>query len=82
MNLIRVAGHIVNMDTVLYVEYGNATGEEYIRFNFSGPVQTVTDTVASDDSKWLVKGPDAAAFIQWLEKNSEDVTPRAAEGRQ
>lgn len=73
MNLIRIARHIINMDNVLYVEYGGEHDESYVRFNFSGPVQTVTDNIASDDSKWLVKGPDAALFIAWLEENSHDV---------
>jgi len=78
MNLIRVAGNIVNMDNVLYVGYGGENDESYVRFNFSGQVQTVTDNVASDDTKWLVKGPDAARFIAWLEEHSHDV---ATEGR-
>lgn len=75
MNLIRIAGHVVNMDNVLYVEYGKRGEEDFVMFNFSAPVHAVTNNQASDRPTWLVTGADAAMFIRWLEKNAKDVTP-------
>lgn len=73
MNLIRIAGHVVNMDNVLYVEYGKRGEEDFVMFNFPGRVHTVTDNQASDNTTWYVTGADAVMFIRWLEQNSQDV---------
>ncbi len=77
MNLIRVAGHVVNMDYVLYIEYGKQqNGTDFVTFNFPGSVHTVTDNNANDNTTWNVTGAEASMFILWLEKHAENVIPQ------